>query len=85
LVHFRPLYQNLNHFTLLEINDREKQIRHYDSMAGKDVIEGTAKPTRVAMLVQVRYSFEDKEGDCPNTVIARIWPLGICIQRSSKY
>jgi hypothetical protein len=49
------------------------------------MIEGTAKLTRITILMQIRYSFKDKEGDCLNTVIARIWLLGICIQRSSKY
>jgi hypothetical protein len=85
LVHFRPLNHKNNHFTLLEINEREEQIRHYDSMAKKDVIEGTAKLTRVGKLVQVRYSFKDKEGDTSNAIIGRVWRFEICIQRSSKY
>lgn len=62
MVHFRPLNHNDNHFTLLEINEREEKIRHYDSMADKDVIEGTAKLTRVGRLVQVRYFFEGQRG-----------------------
>jgi hypothetical protein len=53
LVHFRPLNHSNNHFTLLEINEREEKIRHYNSMADRGVIEGTAKLTRVGRLVQV--------------------------------
>jgi hypothetical protein len=49
------------------------------------VIEGTAKLTRVGKLVQVRYSFKDKEGDTSNAIIGRVWRFEICIQRSSKY
>jgi hypothetical protein len=85
LVHFRPLNHNNNHYTLLEINEREKEIRHYDSMATKDVIEGTAKLTRVGKLVQVRYSFGDKEGDAANAIIDGVRSFKLYIQRSGKY
>lgn len=34
LVYFFPLFQHGNHFTLLEINEKEGYIYHYDSMAG---------------------------------------------------
>jgi hypothetical protein len=51
LIHFRPLNHNNNHFTLLEINEGEEKIRHYDSMVNKDMIEGIAKLTRVGKLV----------------------------------
>ena len=56
LVYFRPLNHNNDHFTLLEINEREERIRHYDSKAEKGVIDGTMKSTRVGRLVQVRRS-----------------------------
>src|SRR4030095_4246799 len=46
LVHFCPLNRNNNHFTLLEINERERKIYHYDSMANHGVIEGKVKLTR---------------------------------------
>lgn len=34
LVYFFPLYQHGNHFTLLEINEKEGYVYHYDSMSG---------------------------------------------------
>ena len=33
LVYFCPLNSNNNHFSLLEINEQERKIYHYDSMA----------------------------------------------------
>lgn len=33
LVYFFPLYQHGNHFTLLEINEKEGYVYHYDSMS----------------------------------------------------
>jgi Ulp1 protease family, C-terminal catalytic domain len=54
LVHFCPLNVNSNHFTLLEINERERVIYHYDSMASQGVINGRIKQTRVGEIVEVR-------------------------------
>jgi hypothetical protein len=51
LIHFRPLNHNNNYFILLEINEREEKIRHYNLMIERGVIEGTAKLTRVSRLV----------------------------------
>jgi len=56
LVSFCPLNHGGAHFTLLEINEREEVIRHYDSMVDKGVIDGTTKLTRVQKLVKVRGS-----------------------------
>jgi hypothetical protein len=56
LVYLCPLNQDINHFTLLEINEREEKIRHYDSRARKGVIDGRTTTTRVRKLVQVSYS-----------------------------
>jgi Ulp1 protease family, C-terminal catalytic domain len=53
LIHFCPLNIEANHFTLLEINEREGKIFHYDSMADRDVIEGRIEQTRVEKIVQV--------------------------------
>ena len=53
LVYFCPLNSNNNHFTLLEINEREKKMYHYDSMADQGVIDGTVKLTRVGKMVLV--------------------------------
>ena len=54
LVHFYPLNHRNKHFTLLEINDRKRVIRHYDSMADQATIDGNGEQTRVARLVEVR-------------------------------
>lgn len=56
LVYFCPLNHYGIHFTLLEINDQEKVIRHYDSSADQATINGSGKRTRVARLVEVRSS-----------------------------
>jgi hypothetical protein len=72
LVHFRPLNHNNNHFTFLEINEREEKIRHYNLIADRGVIEGTAKPTRVGRLVQVR-SFGTGDGDIADAIIGGVW------------
>ena len=66
LVYFRPLNYNNNHFTLLEINELEGEIRYYNSKANKSVIKDTAKLTRVSKLVQIKYSFKNKKGDVFN-------------------
>ena len=56
VVYFRLLHQNNDHFTLLEVNEREEQIRHYDSMADNGVIDGILELTRVGRLMQVTHS-----------------------------
>jgi hypothetical protein len=55
LVYFCPLNLNDNHFTLLDINEQNKKIYHYDSMADEGVIDRTLQLTRVHKLVQVSY------------------------------
>jgi hypothetical protein len=61
-VYFCPLNHNNNHFSLLEINEIERTIYHYDSMASDNVINGTipingtVQLTKVAKLVQVSTS-----------------------------
>jgi hypothetical protein len=55
LVYFCPLNHKNSHFTLLEINDHEKVIRHYDSKADLATIRDPSKQTTVSRLVQVRY------------------------------
>jgi hypothetical protein len=52
LVYFCPLNRN-HHFTLLEVNERERKIYHYDSMANQGVIDSTAKLTPVGKIVLV--------------------------------
>ncbi|KAK5042846.1 hypothetical protein LTR84_012801 [Exophiala bonariae] len=55
LVYFCPLNHGNRHFTLLEINEREEVIRHYDSHADQSVIHGTMKLTRVQKLVKEEF------------------------------
>jgi hypothetical protein len=52
LVYLCPLNSNCNHFTVLEINEQDEKIYHYDSNAPKGVIDDT-RSTRVGKLVQV--------------------------------
>jgi hypothetical protein len=73
LIHFRPLNYNNNYFTLLEINEREEKIRHYNLMIDRGVIEGTAKLTRVGRLVQIRYFFRTGNGNIANAIIGGVW------------
>jgi hypothetical protein len=78
LVYFCPLNHRNDHFTLLEINEREEVIRHYDSMADRSTIHDTSKSTKVRKLVQVR----TEEQDCctADVTIGGIWRSGICVQ-----
>jgi hypothetical protein len=53
LAHFCPINHN-NHFTLLEINEREKVIQHYDSMAEPGTISGCNK-TKISRVVKEEF------------------------------
>ncbi|CRG92861.1 hypothetical protein PISL3812_09934 [Talaromyces islandicus] len=58
LVYFCPINHQNNHYSLLEINERERKIRHFDSLAGKD------RHDRVSSLIKkefagLRYSYEE--------------------------
>ena len=53
LVHFCPLHRDGNHFSLLEINERERKVYHFDSKADPRVIDGQVEQTRVGRTVQV--------------------------------
>jgi hypothetical protein len=55
LTFYCPVNHDNLHFTLLEINDSERAIRHYDSQALPTARDGTEK-TRVAYLVEVSIS-----------------------------
>jgi hypothetical protein len=79
LVYFCPLNHKNTHFSLLEINEREEVIRHYNSMADQGIINHTLKPTRVERLVRVRISLDDKDEGVPNAKIGRVWTFGICV------
>lgn len=60
LIFYSPIFHTQSHFTLLEIDDGEKTIRHYDSMAELTTINGTKK-TRVATLIEVSPILETAE------------------------
>lgn len=53
LVYYCPLNHRNAHFTLLEINDQERSIRHYDSAVSQATTDGNLESTRVSRLVQV--------------------------------
>jgi hypothetical protein len=62
-VYLRPLFHNGNHFSLLEINELQQMIYHYDSRASENVINGTVpiingklEQIRVGKLVEVSVS-----------------------------
>ncbi len=75
MVYLCPLNHNNNHFTWLEINEREGKIRHYDSRANKGVIDGKVKLTRVGKLVQVSHFFSNRNIDPADVTIAGVWPF----------
>lgn len=52
-IYFCPVNINMNHFTLLEINEQLRMIYHYDSMASDDIIRGEAGSARVRETVEV--------------------------------
>lgn len=54
LVYFCPINHRNSHFTLLEINEREQTIRHYDSKADPETILGDRK-TRISKLVMEEF------------------------------
>ncbi|KAL2844845.1 hypothetical protein BJX68DRAFT_269381 [Aspergillus pseudodeflectus] len=51
LVFFYPINHTDSHYTLLEINERERVIRHYDSLAD----QGAVNQTRMSRLVQEEF------------------------------
>ena len=52
-VYICPLNVNVDHFTLLEINEQTKVVYHYDSMASHAIIRRKAKSTPVRRVVEV--------------------------------
>jgi len=56
LVYFWPLIHNGNHFSLLEINELDEKIYHYDSLAPVHVIAGVVdNPTRVCKAARAEF------------------------------
>ncbi len=47
LVYFYPLNHDMNYFILLEINERGRKIRYYNSITKKDIINNKITMTRV--------------------------------------
>jgi hypothetical protein len=75
LVHFCPLNVNGNHFTLLEINERESVIYHYDSKADQGIIDGRAKQTSVGKIVEVRMGLCDCDINMADVISGGVWPF----------
>ncbi|KAL2802112.1 hypothetical protein BJX63DRAFT_438187 [Aspergillus granulosus] len=74
LVFFCPINHTDSHYTLLEINERERAIRHYDSLAGRDAVG----KTRISRLVQEEFGalkFSYQEAPTPQQNDA--WSCGI--------
>lgn len=67
LLFYAPVHHTNTHFTLLEIDDGEKVIRHYDSKAKLTIRNGTEK-TRVATLVKVSSVLKTAEAFSHNVV-----------------
>ncbi|RYO95253.1 hypothetical protein DL766_002066 [Monosporascus sp. MC13-8B] len=61
-IYFCPLNLDTDHFTLLEINEQQRMIYHYNSMAGHDVTRSKAKRTR-AEFKDLGFGYE--EAPCP--------------------
>ncbi|KAL4985854.1 hypothetical protein BDW68DRAFT_179306 [Aspergillus falconensis] len=77
LIHFCTLNHKGTHFTLLEINERERVIRHYDSMVSPDVMKGT-KQSRVSRLVKKQFeSLGFEYTDAPTPQQNDDWSCGI--------
>ncbi|CEL01164.1 hypothetical protein ASPCAL00753 [Aspergillus calidoustus] len=74
LVFFCPINHTDSHYTLLEINERERVIRHYDSLADR----GAVGQTRMSRLVQEEFGalkFSYQEAPTPQQNDA--WSCGI--------
>ena len=69
---FCPLNINGNHFTLLEINERESVIYHYDSKADQGIIDGRAKQTRVGNIIEVRMGLCDCDINMADVISERV-------------
>jgi len=53
LVYFYPLNLDIDHFTLLKINEPLRTIYHYNLIAGQDVIRGKTTYIRIRRMVEV--------------------------------
>ncbi|KAL2846621.1 hypothetical protein BJY01DRAFT_234522 [Aspergillus pseudoustus] len=74
LVYFCPINHTDSHYTLLEINEREQAIRHYDSLADRDSVG----QTRISRLVReefgrLKYSYQE----APTPQQSDAWSCGI--------
>jgi hypothetical protein len=85
-VYFCPLSINNNHFTLLEINEREKKIYRYNSMAGQDIIDGTVKLIRVDKIVLISEIHDQRPNiNIANIISEGIWLLKFRIYQGGEY
>ncbi|KAK5401667.1 hypothetical protein LTR06_011031 [Exophiala xenobiotica] len=85
LVYFCSLSHYCVHFTLLEINDQEKVVRHYDSRADQATINGSGKQTRVARLVEEEFAdLKYAYIEAPTPQQTETWSCGIRVVRNFK-
>ena len=82
-IYFCPVNTDTNHFTLLEINERRRMIYHYDS-AGRDVLRGRAKRTRMSLVVEVSLDVV-VEHIYTDSSVGRVQGLGLWVRGGSKY
>jgi hypothetical protein len=58
-IYICPLSVNVNHFSLLEINERTNTISHYDSMASHRIAQRKTKTSLVRQTVEVHVAQQD--------------------------
>jgi Ulp1 family protease catalytic subunit len=64
--HICPLHRNGNHFSLLEINEREERIYHYDSMGYRGASRGgpaTVRSSRSSVLPRTPQPEESRSAE----------------------
>ncbi|GAB1201444.1 hypothetical protein APSETT445_000018 [Aspergillus pseudonomiae] len=67
LVFFCPINRQANHFSLLEVNDRERAIRHYDSMSDFETTERMSKLVE-EQFGDLRFTFEEVVNISPGPI-----------------
>ncbi|KAK1248316.1 hypothetical protein MKX08_006536 [Trichoderma sp. CBMAI-0020] len=64
LAYFFPLYQHRNHFTLLEINEREGYVYHYDSLSGDNTdVKNACEQQFPHLPFREKEAMQQKDGD----------------------
>lgn len=90
LIHLCSLKHENRHFSLLEINEQDRTIYHYDSMASQEIIDATVtaddavEPTRVDKLVLVSVCDSWRTAAYINTTAAGIRLLEVQVYRGGE-